>query len=149
VTSAVQAGDFEYLRAHDQLLREQRQNRGFRLRAFAEAPLAFAPTYKYDTHSDQYDSSEKRRVPAWCDRVLWRARDSARVRPLAYQRHEVQVSDHRPVSAAFEVLVHKVDQDARSRVRHEVEELWREEEQRRLLAATMDREGVDSAAVAV
>jgi endonuclease/exonuclease/phosphatase family metal-dependent hydrolase len=144
VAAAVAAGDFEYLHAHDQLLREQRQNRGFRLRAFNEAPLAFAPTYKYDPRSDAYDSSEKRRVPAWCDRVLWRACVPGRVTPLAYGRHEVQASDHRPVSAAFEVMVRKVDSDARARARREVEELWKDEEAR-LLAETIEPE-LDAAA---
>ena len=40
-----------------------------------EGPLAFAPTYKFDKGSTEefaYDSSEKRRVPAWTDRVLFK-----------------------------------------------------------------------------
>lgn len=35
-----------------------------------EGDPLFAPTYKYDAESIVYDTSEKRRAPAWCDRVL-------------------------------------------------------------------------------
>lgn len=39
---------------------------------FTEAPINFAPTYKYDNFSDDYDTSEKNRIPSWTDRVLFR-----------------------------------------------------------------------------
>lgn len=42
-----------------------RTNHAFRLRNFEEAPITFAPTYKYDPGTHDYDSSEKRRIPAW------------------------------------------------------------------------------------
>lgn len=44
-----------------------------------EGPLLFPPTYKFDKGAAAtgdrplpYDSSDKRRVPAWTDRVMWR-----------------------------------------------------------------------------
>lgn len=43
---------------------------------------------------------EKRRTPAWCDRVLWLSRRK-RLHQLAYNRAEITASDHRPVAAAF------------------------------------------------
>uniref|UniRef100_A0A7S2FMP2 Inositol polyphosphate-related phosphatase domain-containing protein n=1 Tax=Alexandrium andersonii TaxID=327968 RepID=A0A7S2FMP2_9DINO len=71
---------------------------------FEEAAIRFPPTYKFDTHTDQYDSSKKQRVPSWTDRILWK-RDS-RVRSLAYGSvTEMRCSDHRPVFAQFEVEV--------------------------------------------
>lgn len=59
--------------ACDQLIK-QRQQYGSTclLRMFEEAPLRFAPTYKYDRRTDNYDTSEKKRVPAYCDRILFR-----------------------------------------------------------------------------
>lgn len=32
---------------------------------YQEGPLLFRPTYKYDLGTDNYDTSEKMRVPAW------------------------------------------------------------------------------------
>jgi len=71
---------------------------------FEEAAIRFPPTYKFDTHTDRYDSSKKQRVPSWTDRILWK-RDS-QVRPLAYGSiQSLQCSDHRPIFAQFEVMV--------------------------------------------
>ncbi|KAL4995428.1 Endonuclease/exonuclease/phosphatase [Aspergillus recurvatus] len=90
----------------DQLLASRRKNPGFRLRAFQEAPITFAPTYKYDVGTDEYDSSDKKRSPAWCDRVLYRG--LGRIKQLEYRRHEVRASDHRPVSATFKFRIKTV-----------------------------------------
>ena len=90
----------------DQLLASRRKNPTFRLRAFNEGPITFAPTYKYDLGSDLYDSSEKKRAPAWCDRVLYRG--LGKIKQIEYRRHEVRASDHRPVSASFKIRVKSV-----------------------------------------
>ena len=125
VIAAIQANDLDTLFTHDQLHKEMKHNRAFRLRTFQEGPLTFAPTYKYDRGSDAFDTSEKRRVPAWCDRVLWRSREEERVVLMGYRRWEVNVSDHRPVSAVFRVTVKKVVGEARARERKVVEGWWR------------------------
>ena len=135
IIAAINAGDIEMLHNHDQLLKEMKLNRGFRLRTFAEGPLSFAPTYKYDRRSDEYDSSEKRRVPAWCDRVLWRSMVPERVEQLHYRRWEANVSDHRPISAAFRIRVKSVNHELRARVKAEVEAQWKEAEAELLTAA--------------
>ncbi|KAL5350531.1 hypothetical protein ACLOAV_004100 [Pseudogymnoascus australis] len=109
VVSAVKAGNLAKLLERDQLLVSKRKNPGFRLRAFQEMPIAFDPTYKYDVGTDTYDTSEKKRSPAWCDRILYRdGHVINRIKQFDYRRHEVRVSDHRPVSALFEMTIKSV-----------------------------------------
>ena len=73
-------------------------------RQFQEGPISFMPTYKYDLRSPEFDTSKKQRVPAFCDRVLWRR--NANLEQLWYGcAQTVDFSDHRPVVAHFELLV--------------------------------------------
>jgi hypothetical protein len=32
---------------------------------YEEGPILFRPTYRYNLNSDEYDTSEKMRIPAW------------------------------------------------------------------------------------
>ncbi|KAF8994330.1 Endonuclease/exonuclease/phosphatase [Cyathus striatus] len=124
IIAAVRAGDYASLIPHDQLVRELKYNRAFRLRGFSEGPLTFAPTYKYDPRSNEYDTSEKHRSPAWCDRVLWRSKIPGRVRQVHYRRYEANVSDHRPVSAAFRITVKSLRRERREEIKRDIEGLW-------------------------
>ena len=36
---------------------------------FEEGPILFPPTYRYDVGTDNYDTSEKARIPAWTGRL--------------------------------------------------------------------------------
>ncbi|XP_074592114.1 type IV inositol polyphosphate 5-phosphatase 9-like [Curcuma longa] len=72
---------------------------------WSEGPINFPPTYKYKPNSDEYygyiyDKSrgEKRRAPAWCDRILWIGKG---LKQLCYERCESKLSDHRSVRAIF------------------------------------------------
>jgi hypothetical protein len=112
VVNAVKANNLSKLLERDQLLASKRKNPWFRLCAFHELPITFAPTYKYDVGTDSYDTSEKKRAPAWCDRLLYRGHD--RVSQLDYRRHEVRVSDHRPVSGMFEMVIKRVSPKKRA-----------------------------------
>ena len=59
---------------HDQLLLQMRIGKAFH-EGWQEGPIEFLPTYKYDVGSvGVFDSSEKRRGPSWCDRILFRTR---------------------------------------------------------------------------
>ncbi|KDN49217.1 DNase I-like protein [Tilletiaria anomala UBC 951] len=54
----------------DQLNAERSIGAVFR-QGWHEGLIAFSPTYKFDLGTNVYDTSEKQRTPAWCDRVLW------------------------------------------------------------------------------
>jgi hypothetical protein len=59
---------------HDQLRLVQKQRKAFH-DGWREGPITFLPTYKYDVGSmGMFDSSEKKRAPSWCDRILYRTR---------------------------------------------------------------------------
>lgn len=112
VIKQVQQGNLSRLLERDQLLLSRKKNPGFRLRAFNESPITFAPTYKYNVHSDDYDTSEKRRAPAWCDRILYRG--LGKVKMEEYRRwDQIRISDHRPVSGRLRLRIKTVDPDKR------------------------------------
>ncbi|RMZ83835.1 hypothetical protein DV737_g1458, partial [Chaetothyriales sp. CBS 132003] len=119
VIKMIKANDLAKLLERDQIMLSRRRVSGFRLSSFVEFPIAFAPTYKYDVGTDNYDTSEKRRSPAWCDRILYRG--PGRVKQLEYRRHEVRVSDHRPVSGLFKIRLKTVDGAKRAKVKKECE----------------------------
>ena len=59
---------------HDELHQQMRARKAFH-DGWQEGPIEFLPTYKYDVGSvGMFDSSEKKRGPSWCDRILYRTR---------------------------------------------------------------------------
>ncbi|PWN26070.1 DNase I-like protein [Jaminaea rosea] len=129
VINAIERRDWPLLQERDQLTLELRKNAPtFRLRGFREAgEKEWGPTYKFDRGSGTYDSSEKKRAPAWCDRLLYRdalagedESSTPRVKCLQYRSwSELQISDHRPVSCVYEFQVKRVDREKREVVRIE------------------------------
>uniref|UniRef100_A0A6I8P111 Inositol polyphosphate-related phosphatase domain-containing protein n=1 Tax=Ornithorhynchus anatinus TaxID=9258 RepID=A0A6I8P111_ORNAN len=88
------------------------------LQEFQEGPLHFMPTYKFDRNSDVYDTSGKKRKPAWTDRILWRLKPPPltqltsafpgdpdhvfHVMLSSYTSHmSYRISDHKPVTGTF------------------------------------------------
>ncbi|KAL0370496.1 UNVERIFIED_CONTAM: Type IV inositol polyphosphate 5-phosphatase 6, partial [Sesamum angustifolium] len=97
----VEMRNWRALLENDQLRIEQRHGRVFA--GWNEGRIYFPPTYKYSNNSDRYAGEnthpkEKRRNPAWCDRILWRGPG---LRQLSYVRGESRFSDHRPVYSIF------------------------------------------------
>lgn len=107
---------FEHLLESDQLRRQMAAKNCFH--NFQEGAIRFQPSYKYNTGTDQWDSSEKRRPPAWCDRVLWKGSD---IRQVAYRSHpSLKASDHKPVSSLFDSSFRVIDLKRRSKVYEDV-----------------------------
>nr|XP_016939364.1 type II inositol 1,4,5-trisphosphate 5-phosphatase [Drosophila suzukii] len=110
------AQTYELLLQYDQLRQEMRRGKCFE--GYTEGEIKFRPTYKYDPGTDNYDSSEKQRAPAYCDRVLWKG---TRIEQLAYNSiMEIRQSDHKPVYAVFRVKIKTRDEVKYKRVQEEV-----------------------------
>lgn len=123
VKSLIENDDWETLLENDQLRVQQKEGKVFR--NYIEGEITFPPTYKYDINSDDYDTSEKCRCPAWTDRILYKKRYATHVgenlannygKILHYNRAELKTSDHRPVIAEMEIEVIRVDEEKRDQV---------------------------------
>ncbi|OMO97718.1 Inositol polyphosphate-related phosphatase [Corchorus olitorius] len=114
---------FDWLREKDQLRAEMKSGRVFQ--GMREALIRFPPTYKFERHRPGYDSGEKKRIPAWCDRVIYRDNRSGAVSEcslecpivssiLLYEAcMDVTESDHKPVRCKFHCTIAHVDRSVR------------------------------------
>ncbi|XP_024118293.1 synaptojanin-1 isoform X3 [Oryzias melastigma] len=147
VKELIRQQNWDALTAGDQLV--EQKNAGAIFRGFIEGKLDFAPTYKYDLFSEDYDTSEKCRTPAWTDRILWKRRkwnfnktaEEMNVVGASstaaeneedpeyawspgvlqyYGRAELKTSDHRPVVAVIDVDILEVDPESRHQVYKDV-----------------------------
>lgn len=125
----VKVGDYQAILQSDQLKKEKEEGHVFK--NFIEGDINFPPTYKYDVMSDEYDTSEKARAPAWTDRILWKrrsdkveatspTRDSDPGKLIYYGRAELREGDHRPVIAFIDLEVRRINENNRERVFYEV-----------------------------
>ncbi|CAK7566179.1 MAG: Inositol-1,4,5-trisphosphate 5-phosphatase 1 [Sporothrix epigloea] len=113
----VRARSLEVLYENDQL--NLQMVAGLAFPYYSEARITFPPTYKFDVGRDDYDSSEKQRIPAWTDRIL---RKGPHLRQTEYSSAPLRFSDHRPVYAHFNCTVNIVDEAKRDKISRELYE---------------------------
>ncbi|KAJ4805284.1 Endonuclease/exonuclease/phosphatase family protein [Rhynchospora pubera] len=114
---------FDWLRERDQLRVEMKAGKVFQ--GMREAQIKFPPTYKFQRHVPGlggYDSGEKKRIPAWCDRILYRDSRSISVAECSLEcpvvaaiTHydacmDVTDSDHKPVRCKFQIEIAHADE---------------------------------------
>ncbi|XP_023516057.1 type II inositol polyphosphate 5-phosphatase 15-like isoform X1 [Cucurbita pepo subsp. pepo] len=117
---------FDWLKERDQLRSEMESGNVFQ--GMREAVITFPPTYKFERQLQGlsgYDSGEKKRVPAWCDRILYRdsrsslASDCSLDCPVVTSISQYEAcmdvvdSDHKPVRCIFDVNIARVDEAIR------------------------------------
>jgi phosphatidylinositol-bisphosphatase len=130
VKAALRKRDLAALIEYDQLMIEREGGRTFHV--FDEGEIDFLPTYKYDVGTNRYDTSEKRRAPAWTDRVLWR-KARAYLEPHAKEGHhsdiqltsyascmDLMMSDHKPVNAIMRLKARKIDVERQAKVKSDI-----------------------------
>nr|XP_053649458.1 inositol polyphosphate 5-phosphatase OCRL-like isoform X2 [Cherax quadricarinatus] len=116
IREVASSNKFSILLENDQLTQQRNLKRIFH--KFKEGNITFRPTFKYDVDSDEWDSSEKARLPAWCDRILWHGEGIAQV---VYRSHPaLKISDHKPVSALFQAGIKVIDTRRYRRIYEEV-----------------------------
>jgi hypothetical protein len=91
----------------DQLTTEKKKQNIFC--DFEEGTINFMPSYRMMRHEEAW-SNKRKQSPSYTDRILWLSGKSCRANltQKVYTRHgDVFGSDHRPVSAQFDLLVQK------------------------------------------
>lgn len=116
----IERNELSKLFTRDQLSYQMMRIKEFKY--FKESEIKFPPTYKFDKNSDQYDTSEKQRVPAWTDRILHRGKyltslnyDSAMI---------IRFSDHRPVFNIFSSQIKIVDDEYKDNLINKLRESY-------------------------
>uniref|UniRef100_A0A803TSS1 Inositol polyphosphate-related phosphatase domain-containing protein n=1 Tax=Anolis carolinensis TaxID=28377 RepID=A0A803TSS1_ANOCA len=130
IRESINKNRFSLLWEKDQL--NMAKKREAILQEFSEGPLRFKPTYKFDLYSNEYDTSGKKRKPAWTDRILWRVKHhrlpqeeeateeeeeaeteaAISVSLKSYVSHMTYgISDHKPVTGSFELEMKTLGSD--------------------------------------
>ncbi|KAL7713817.1 Synaptojanin [Entamoeba marina] len=94
---------------HDQLIESLRKRLVFN--NFKEQQINFAPTFKIKIGENVYKDN---RVPAWCDRVLYKTENRHHVEVKEYMSYEIYCSDHKPVTCLLSMHLREINQQKQS-----------------------------------
>ena len=101
VLDLIEKRDYEKLMKFDQLTEEKKKKNGI-FKNFEEEEINFPPTYRLDRGSNNYDTSKKKRIPSYCDRIFIKAPENFYECILKPQvNFEENVSDHRPILVTY------------------------------------------------
>merc|ERR1711976_452365 len=96
---------WDELLQHDQLTKEMNNKKVFV--GFTALQPHFPPTYKFQIGSHYY-SVKRRKVPSWCDRILYSAAPGMPVDVITHKSiPKVTTSDHSPIYAELKVKIRK------------------------------------------
>lgn len=135
IKARVEEGSFDKILLYDQLRKQMLHNRVFQ--DFQEPPIKHPPTYKYNPGTNVWDTSEKNRPPAWCDRILYRGGPTI---PILYRSHnKLLLSDHKPVSCLFQAHVKHINVERFTEVYKKIMKNLDKQENESLPQATLSK----------
>ena len=85
-----------------------------------EGQLDFDPTYKYDIGTNNYDTSNKKRTPSWCDRILFKKNKNLEI--VKYDKVNYMSSDHKPVYGIFMINVKRIIVEEKDKILMDLKE---------------------------
>ena len=103
VLELIEKEDWKTLLEADQLKNQIKLGKVFA--NWNEGDIKFSPTYRFIRNTNMYNE-ELGRIPAWCDRILYKSLPSneVNIQLLDYNAiHSIQSSDHHPVYATFKL----------------------------------------------
>lgn len=100
VVKQIHANKWKDLIQYDELRKEKGACRV--LSGFKEGDITFPPTFKMQR--DFLDHYDQKRMPGWCDRVLWKTLQGCHSYLISYfSAPSILTSDHKPVGATFKL----------------------------------------------
>ncbi|KAA1089362.1 hypothetical protein PGT21_015447 [Puccinia graminis f. sp. tritici] len=111
--------DFSTLLSFDQLKQQIEAGKAFH--QFQEGSIEFKPTYKFDVGTNNFDTSEKQRIPAYTDRILYLPGRVNDIQIFSYDSYpSITLSDHKPVASTLTMKIYTILKEKRDKMQNEL-----------------------------